>query len=398
MYAIQNPIIPVSAAELTLDGNCGYHIYNGRIAINIGNIANRREHGNLSGTLSIELWALQQPYRGGQFSGLALAGTTIGELKGQHFIGPSTWELAAQEPAEGEWYLTLMLREWNGLAYETRDFVNFAVPYVAAGKPAVVRNPGNNVINVSFVEYKKAISVNAQSGHTVCNESAIEAQATKPAAAGLALHGNCGYEVLDKRITLHVGEIANLRAENTVSGDLSLELWALKQAYQDGDFDGFALAGIPIGELCGKHSIYASQYELDYQEPPEGTWQLSLMLREWNGQAYETRDCINFALPLSVRTKNTVSRKDPDNVINLGFQDTKKTVAPAKLPVAAVATPRTTSINLATADQLAELKGVPKKTVDNIVAAQPFDSFDDLSKVKGVGPKLLKLLRELFSL
>jgi hypothetical protein len=123
---------------------------------------------------------------------------------------------------------------------------------------------------------------------------------------------------------LHVGEIVNLRAESTVSGHLSLELWALRQAYQGGDFDGFALAGVNIDQLRGKHSIFAPQYELDYREPPEGTWQLSLMLREWNGQAYETRDCVNFALPLSVRAKNTINSKSQDNVINLGFQDAKK--------------------------------------------------------------------------
>ncbi|WGS84943.1 helix-hairpin-helix domain-containing protein [Methylomonas sp. UP202] len=398
MYALQNPIFDTDIPELRLNGISGYSILGDRITLNIGEVANHRSFGNLSGTLSVELWALNQAYQGGSFSGIPLAGVVIGELHGQHAIGPASWELAFQEPGEGCWQLTLMLREWNGVAYETRDFVNFAAPYSPV--KTAVRQGTNNVIEVSFIEYKHAEASDSHSGRFIENDYFVQAQAFKPAAAELLLLGNCGYDVQNGRIRLNVGEIANRRGADNVSGTLVLELWALDQAYQGGHFDGFAVAGVRVGELAGRQGFRELSLETEFCEPPVGRWHLSLMLREWNGVAYETRDCINFAVPYTVTPKPVAARKESDNVINVQFGESKKAAVTPVEPVAlagGVSASRA-SINQATLDELGALKGVPKKTVENIVAAQPFASFDDLSNVKGVGPKLLKLLRELFAL
>lgn len=145
------------AAELQLTGNCGFNIQQNRVLITIDGISSQRPDSTLSGTLSIELWALRQPYQGGQFEGQVLAGTSIGELWGQHSLNQCQYDLLFNEPATGQWHLVLMLREWNGEAYETRDFANFSVPYVNNWKPTVIHshpaqsNP-DNVINVNFKE------------------------------------------------------------------------------------------------------------------------------------------------------------------------------------------------------------------------------------------------------
>lgn len=398
MYALQNPVFDTDIPELRLSGINGYSILGDRITLNIGEIANHRSFGNLSGTLSVELWALNQAYQGGGFSGIPLTGVVIGELHGQHAIGPASWDLAFQEPGEGCWQLTLMLREWNGMAYETRDFVNFAAPYSPV--KTAVRQATNNVIEVSFIEYKHAEASDNQSGRFIENDYFVQAQAIKPAAAELLLLGSCGYDVQNGRIRLNVGEIANRRGADNISGTLALELWALDQAYQGGHFDGYAVAGIRVGELVGRQGLRELSLETEFCEPPVGRWHLSLMLREWNGVAYETRDCINFAVPYTVAPKPVAVRKESDNVINVQFGDTKKSTVTPVEPVALAGAEQASraSINQATLDELGALKGVPKKTVENIVAAQPFASFDDLSNVKGVGPKLLKLLRELFAL
>lgn len=111
--------------ELQLDGGCGYRIDNGRVVINVGRILSLRETDNLSGTLSIELWALADTYNGEGFNGTALAGTCIGELQGQHMLVNCEYDLIFQPPAAGLWHLCLMLREWNGVFFETVDYVNF---------------------------------------------------------------------------------------------------------------------------------------------------------------------------------------------------------------------------------------------------------------------------------
>lgn len=460
MYATSSQIPDPHIPALTIRGTYGYTLRNGNININIGEIANQREQGNISGTLSIELWALKQAYDGGNFNGFPVAGTTIGEIYGQHYISPLNFDLAFQAPPPGTWYLTLMLREWNGVAYETRDFVNFAVPYTAETKPTIVRSATDNIINVSFTETKKVTLPEAEPGQQLVNECSISSQTSKPLASELALNGSCGYIRREDKITINIGEIANKRAVGDISGTLSVELWALKQAYRGGDFTGVAVAGTPIGELYGQHVINSANFDLVFQEPPAGTWYLTLMLREWNGLAYQTRDFINFAIPYTVEAKTKNVRKEPDNIINLRFSENQKATAETiatttpklsarkaieEAPVAAsmakesktapvavskektiAVTPMaaaihkaveadipetaairiagegndetTTSINEVNLSCLTEVKGVSRKTAANIVDAQPFVSFDDLSKVKGVGPKILKKLRKLFTL
>ena len=98
-------------SNLQLNGRCGFNIQNDRVSINIDSIANQRDNTNLSGTLAIELWALKQPYQGEHFEGVALAGTTIGEIQGQHFIPNCQYDLMFREPPAGNWHLALMLRE-----------------------------------------------------------------------------------------------------------------------------------------------------------------------------------------------------------------------------------------------------------------------------------------------
>jgi competence ComEA-like helix-hairpin-helix protein len=54
---------------------------------------------------------------------------------------------------------------------------------------------------------------------------------------------------------------------------------------------------------------------------------------------------------------------------------------------------RTVSVNTATADELASVKGLPAKVAEAIVAKRPYASLDDLLRVKGMGAKLLAKLR-----
>ncbi|MDD5274365.1 MAG: helix-hairpin-helix domain-containing protein [Methylovulum sp.] len=169
---------PVVELGITLAGTCGYEIHDGLVTISIAEIANNRDADNISGTLSVELWALPQPYCGGEFDGIALAGNSIGELYGQYFLANCRYEMPFQEPGDGMWYLVLMLREWTETGYITRDYINFTVPYIVSSKPTIIRSDESNVINVSFADKKK----------TVRHKSAKKSLSTKPQPSTVSLN------------------------------------------------------------------------------------------------------------------------------------------------------------------------------------------------------------------
>ena len=101
-------------------------------------------------------------------------------------------------------------------------------------------------------------------------------------------------------ISLNVEEIVNNRDVDTLSGDISLELWATAKAYEGEGFSGYALASVALGQLNGQYGLQNCHYSLAIAQPPEGLWNLVLMLREWDNGVYVTRDFINF--PQRVRS------------------------------------------------------------------------------------------------
>jgi DNA uptake protein ComE-like DNA-binding protein len=107
-----------------------------QVTLRADRIENPRTAENLSGTLALELWALDEAYRGAeQFKGTALAGVELGRLRGQ-----AAWsDVELRAPAdvlEAHTYLIVMLREWTASGYVTRDYRN--LPRPAAAPRAVV--------------------------------------------------------------------------------------------------------------------------------------------------------------------------------------------------------------------------------------------------------------------
>lgn len=150
----------MDSSPLTLE-QCAHSIENGRVTISIGRIASHRDSRDISGTLSVELWALESPYTGGDFGGIPLAGTTIGEILGQHFLTDCHYDLVFQQPPDGTWHLTLMLREWTAAGYLTRDYVNFAPPYVT-GTGSAMSSESDNQIGVESASDIKAPPASAE--------------------------------------------------------------------------------------------------------------------------------------------------------------------------------------------------------------------------------------------
>lgn len=239
-----------------------------------------------------------------------------------------------------------------------------------------------------------------------------------PAKPELNLDGACGYRIdTTGRVVVEIESIANTRNGGGVSGTLSVELWALKQPYQGDYFEGVAVAGTQIGELYDQHSLNQCRYELNFQEPPAGSWRLSLMLREWDGTSYVTRDFVNFDHPYVMqwtpvvlqggRNPELANQPEPEAAAMPNLDGATEIQEPAT-PVAVADTKKTSSgkaaqakaepaavnLNTASLKQVAALKGVSQKVAEAIVAARPFSSLDALLKVKGVGQKLLEKLRD----
>ena len=274
---------------------------------------------------------------------------------------------------------------------------------------------------------------------------------------GLNIDGNVGYFIDNDRVIINIDGIRSDRAEGNVSGTLSLELWALNTPYAGQDFDGQALAGTQIGEMLGQHYLAGCEYDLIFSAPGAGHWTLCLMLREWNGEQYETRDYRNFDVPFIVEADlrlveteqndeasdtNVVdinSKRDAE-ALNKEATKEEKTAAksepvkaqpkpenaakkneeksapvaktsPVKKPVAKKTPVKKTapvkkaetkkaaekmepvSVNKASAAELAVVKGLSTKQAEAIVAARPYKSINDVVKAKGMGAKLLEKVR-----
>ncbi len=102
-------------------GDVACTLADGEAVLTVAAIANPRAADNLSGTLALEVWALDAPYAEGKPSGQPVASLVLGILAGGnqwtdcHFAVPAA-------PANKNAALTVMLREWTPTGYLTRDY------------------------------------------------------------------------------------------------------------------------------------------------------------------------------------------------------------------------------------------------------------------------------------
>lgn len=278
---------------LTIDGNVGYFIDNDRVIINIDGIRSDRAEGNVSGTLSLELWALNTPYTGQDFEGQALAGTQIGEMLGQHYLAGCEYDLIFNAPGAGHWALCLMLREWNGENYETRDYRNFDVPFVVEADLRLVETEQNDEASDTNV-----VDINSKRDAEALNKEATKESKTAAKSEPVK---------------------AQPKAEAAVKKDVK------KSA--------------PVAKTSPVKKPVAKKSPIKKAAPVKKT---------------ETK---------KVETKKAAEKMEP------------------------------VSVNKASAEELAAVKGLSTKQAEAIVAARPYKSINDVVKAKGMGAKLLEKVR-----
>jgi DNA uptake protein ComE-like DNA-binding protein len=218
--------------------------------------------------------------------------------------------------------------------------------------------------------------------------------------------------------------IRNPRAANNMSGSLVLELWALPAAYQGGAFSGILIGSEFVGALAGQSQWNNVSARLPPCELPAGNWHLVLMLREWVGNTYLTRDYRNFALtvdgPLPALKDATEvaapvekpaakpAGKAAEKVPPKKRKPATATKSPAAEPVSAAkrgakqSAPAhkhgRVSVNTASVGDLTAVRGINGAIAEGIVAERPWKTLDELITVKGIGTKSLDKLKHLLKL
>lgn len=255
------------------------------------------------------------------------------------------------------------------------------------------------------------------------------------------IEGAVAYRFEEGHTEISAEGIRNPRPADNMSGSLVLELWALPAAYQGGAFSGILIGSEFIGVLAGQSQWNNICARLPACELPEGRWHLVLMLREWVGHTYLTRDYRNFALtvdgplpapgsapealpaapaptiPASSAASAKVAEAKADQK---AAAKTAPKAAEKKNTTAAASRPATSdsvspakrsakqstpahklarvSVNTASVGDLSAVRGINSTTAEGIVAGRPWKSLDDLIAVKGIGSKSLDKLKPLLKL
>ena len=330
------------------------------------------------GEWTLELWATGEPYRGGALAGVRIAQIAL-ELPTP--IGPYTHQVdtraAARLPLQGRAYAMVL---------------------------ALVQHGPEGQANVhAFANYAEPQSFSAP--HLV---------------------GNVGYSVQGREVVLRADGIFNPRSGDNMSGTLALELWAFRQSGAPNE--GLRLAAVEIENIAGGYELPAVERSTAFVAPPAGRFQLALLLCEWTlAHGYVARDRRDFGglyetLAPELPAAATAPQPAPDAVMPpprsvdrlrlvppTESEEAAASAAPAEPEVPAAVPGRLSSkpsrkdppraeqgmvsIQTASVEVLARVKGLNLKIAKEIVKARPFASVADLIRVRGLGQKTIDRLK-----
>jgi DNA uptake protein ComE-like DNA-binding protein len=387
-----------SAARL--GANHGYRIQ-GELACLNAELAIARDADAFARQWALQLWACDSPYGGGTLFGTKVAEAPLAVVADTQAQPQQLYaEMLAHLPASGRDYsMVLVLASGQAGTFDrVHDFANYPV---------------------------------------------------RERFCAPYLEGNVGYSIEGDSVVVNAARVCNPRAAENSLSSLALELWALYEPYAGEQFAGVPLAGVELGSLPGQQAFECVERRLAFTPPPAGqSWNVTLMLREWTADGYVTRDYRNFAAPLvwDVQAPSEIAPSvlAPDKSVvapapaksaeaiaaataGVASKSVAVTdvVASAKLASAATSKPAATatvspvlakpeapaakrleapadpraktsalvSIQSASLEELTLVKGLNKRLAAEIIKARPFRSFEDLTRVRGIGDNMLRRLR-----
>ncbi len=179
--------------------------------------------------------------------------------------------------------------------------------------------------------------------------------------------GSVGYAIDGGEVTLRAERVFNPRGADNLSGSLSLQLRAVPAQQADGG-EAIVLATAFLGRVAGGSAIEGVAERAAFSPPPPGEWRIVLVLLEWTAVGLEARDRCAFEV-----TYRAASAPVPQSARRVSIQD-------------------------ATLEELAAVKGLTRKLALEIVRARPFRSFDEIVRVRGIGEKTARKLRDSLTL
>ncbi|MFT2098980.1 ComEA family DNA-binding protein [Marinomonas sp. 2405UD66-6] len=213
--------------------------------------------------------------------------------------------------------------------------------------------------------------------------------------AELSIQG-CGYKIENDRVMISADFIGSNRDELNMSGTIQIAFSAQNQ--QNREPQSVLLASTTIGELRGQHFLSDCYYDLLFQHPPTGTWQLSLQLREWDGLEYTLIDEVFFDFLYQTQAMSDAadaySSEHETNTIEPQITSPRESITHSKFVDSGDGHCLINKIKKA---ELRAVKGIPKKALERIITERPFQSERAIINVKGMGPKMLKKLLEQLS-
>jgi hypothetical protein len=145
VHAFANYAEPQTFSAPHFDGNVGYRLQGREIVLEVDGIFNPRASDNISGTLSLELWAF--PVSGPAAEGLRLAASELDGVAGRSRISAIERRVAFDEPPVGGFQLALLLCEWTfAHGYVARDRRDFRWIYERPAPELPVASEGRSPI------------------------------------------------------------------------------------------------------------------------------------------------------------------------------------------------------------------------------------------------------------
>lgn len=269
--------------------------------------------------------------------------------------------------------------------------------------------------------------------------------------------GKVSCDIQQEAAEVRIDAIENPRASTNLSGTLALELWSLSQKYNGASFNGVKQGGVLLGTLLGQNSWQNNVIHIHLASKPIVGEYVVLMLREWVGNGYITRDYFhleqatsqNAVTPVSEsvvtivepiehpvmdwieKVESVVEAVSPfvesvahtmgsvvaaivdvaEQIIEEAEKYSEPELAqqeaevakpakkvPSRVLKSKVEPKEVLSLNVATEEQLTAVKGVSKAVAATLVACRPYAKWDEVGGVKGVGGKLLIKLKANFAL
>lgn len=341
---------------IELGSRHGYRIEGDHVFIN----ADLQVPPGFDAEVALELWATEEPHRGGALAGLKVAELAL-ELPTP--IGPSLHHVdarvAGRLPLQGRAHaMVLALVERGPDSQESvHAFANYAAPQIF----------------------------------------------TAP-----RFEGAVGYRLDGREVVLHADAIFNPRSSDNLSGTLAVELWAFPESSPEARsaIEGVMLASSEVGSIAGQAQLSSVERRVAFSEPPVGRFRVALLLAEWTlAGGYVARDRRDFGCRYERVAPDPVD-STPGPVPSVVGRPAEKlrlvppvTTEPATLAVPAVAkAPGAVSIQTGSVEELAAVKGLTLKIAKEIIKARPFASLDDLIRVRGIGSKTIVGLKRLLTL